>query len=197
MRSIGLQLLLCAELLLGYLILSCGGDHPYDVCNCVPTEPDSKDYRHDAKHVPLPIGTPRDTDIATILSWAQGPAPAADAPRSGRELQLFHVSRAYLQDAHVVASDCDVHFEVSQTPDKSAPRIIAETPSDSEYCPARQTTQKQLAKVGIKLPKGGELNTPLPVSIVGLAFQDFGHNRGTQFVATVWELHPAVVTLVP
>lgn len=197
MRRIGLRLVLCAELLVGGFILSCGGDHPFEICNCVPTASASDDYRHDAKHVPLPTGKPQETTIQTILSWPQGQALPANAPRSGRELQLFHVSRAYLQDARIVAGDCDVHFEVSQTPDKSAPRIIVETPSDSEYCTTRQALQSQLAKIGIKMPKGGELDSPLQISILGLAFQDFEHDRGSQLVATVWELHPAIVTISP
>jgi len=33
------------------------------------------------------------------------------------------------------------------------------------------------------------------VDVLGLAFQDFNHPRGSVHVATVWELHPAVVTL--
>ena len=35
----------------------------------------------------------------------------------------------------------------------------------------------------------------VPVDVLGMAFQDFNHPRGTAHVATVWELHPAVVTL--
>lgn len=32
------------------------------------------------------------------------------------------------------AAHCDVHSEISQTADKSAPRVIVETPVDSEFC---------------------------------------------------------------
>ncbi len=192
-----MRLLACAGLLTFGVILSCGGRSNYDVCNCVPTEPASKDYRHDAKHVPLPTGTPQEIAVTTILSWPQGPAPAANAPRTGRELQLFHIGRAYLQSVSVNTGDCDFHIEVSQTPDKTAPRVIVETPGDSEYCPARQNLQQELSKRGIQLPDGAEVTPPAPISILGLAFQDFEHNRGTRFVATVWELHPAIVTILP
>jgi len=42
---------------------------------------------------------------------------------------------------------------------------------------------------------GGELSQPLSAEILGMAFEDFEHNRGSAQVATLWELHPAIVTL--
>jgi hypothetical protein len=30
-----------------------------------------------------------------------------------------------------------------------------------------------------------------------MAFEDFDHNRGSVHVATIWELHPATVNLLP
>jgi hypothetical protein len=89
-----------------------------------------------------------------------------------------------------------MHFEISDTSDITAPRAIVETPSDREYCGARQNIQQQLAAHGFTIGSAdGTLLTPLPVSVIGLAFQDFEHNRGSKYVATVWELHPAIVTL--
>jgi hypothetical protein len=72
-----------------------------------------------------------------------------------------------------------------------------ETPVDSEFCSARQNAQSQLAKHGFKLDSqhGGELPQPLPVAVLGMAFEDFEHNRGSAQVATLWELHPAIVTI--
>src|SRR5690348_15584873 len=77
------------------------------------------------------------------------------------------------------------------------PRAIVEPPVDSEYCPARRALQSQLARHGITLDAhhGGELATPLPVEVIGLAFHDFNHDRPLPF-ATNWELHPAIVTLL-
>lgn len=168
-----------------------------NICNCTPGEPASSDYRHGAKHVGLPGSTGQQVSVAEILGWPQGPAPAADAPRTGRELQEFFIPHAWLQLASENPGDCDLHLEISDAPDKNAPRMITETPVDSEYCPARQTIQQQLAAHGFTLnSSSGELPTPLPVQVVGLAFQDFEHQRGSQFVATVWELHPAVVTVI-
>ena len=58
----------------------------------------------------------------------------------------------------------------------------------------RERVEKQH---GVKLDvnNGGELPRPLPVTVLGLPFEDFEHNRGSAQVATVWEIHPAIVTI--
>ena len=170
-----------------------------DICNCVPYEPNNLDYRHDAKHVPLPNATPVEITVQTILSWPQTPILPPNAPRFGRELTLFHVAHAFLQNASVNTADCDVHLEISATADRKAPRVIVETPVDSEYCSARKNIQSQLAQHGFTLDAthGGDLPQALPAEVTGLAFEDFEHpqSRGTPEVATLWELHPAIVTI--
>ena len=170
---------------------------PEDLCKCIPIEPDIADFRHLAKHQPIPTMTAEEVTVDTILSWPQDAFVAPDAPRTGRELQVFHVASAFVQVATVNAADCDVNFEISQTADKSAPRVIVETPVDSEFCSARQNAQAQLAKHKFRLDSqhGGELPEALPVEILGMAFEDFDHNRGSSQVATIWELHPGVVTI--
>lgn len=182
------------------LLLSCGGhQHPLDLCNCTPSAPDSEDFRHDQKHVPLPNGTAQDITVATMLSWPQTPVPAANAPRSGRELQLFRIGSAFVQRTFEVLSDCDVHLEISDVADKNAPRAIAEIPSDAEYCQTRQNFQAQLAAHNVTIGTDqtlGEIDPPLPIDITGLAFEDEPHStRGSALVKTIWELHPAKVTL--
>ena len=69
---------------------------------------------------------------------------------------------------------------------------IDETAVDSEFCSARQNAQSQLAKHGFKLDSqhGGELPQALPVEVLGMAFEDFDHNRGSPQVQTIRELHP-------
>jgi hypothetical protein len=190
--------------LLAFLSAGCNGTtygvlqpNPEDLCKCLPVEPDILDFRHLAKHVPIPTIAAQEIGVDTILSWTQDAIVAPDAPRTGRELQLFHVATAFLQEASVNAADCDVHFELSMTADKSAPRVIVETPVDTEFCGARQNAQSQLAKHGFKLDSqhGGELPLALPVDVLGLAFEDFDHARGSLHVATIWELHPAIVTI--
>jgi hypothetical protein len=186
------------------LTLSCGGVNfgavqPQDLCKCVPLEPDIADYRHVAKHVPLPNGTPQEITVNTILSWPQDAFVPADAPRTGRELQLFHVAQAFIQNASLNTGDCDIHLEVSQIADKNAPRVIVETPVDAEYCTTRRSIQSQLAQHGFPLDSqhGGDLPKPLAAEILGMAFEDFEHTRGSPELATLWELHPATVNVLP
>jgi hypothetical protein len=171
--------------------------NPEDLCKCLPIEPDILDFRHIAKHVPIPVIAAQEIGVDTILSWTQDTFVAPDAPRTGRELQVFHLATAFLQEASVNAADCDVHFEISMTADKNASRVIVETIVDSEFCSARQAAQAQLAKHGFKLDSqhGGELPQALPISVLGMAFEDFDHTRGSVHVATIWELHPAIVTI--
>jgi len=171
--------------------------NPEDLCKCLPIEPDIADFRHLAKHVPIPNIAAQEIGVDTILSWTQDAFVDPGAPRTGRELQVFHLANAFLQEASVNAADCDVHFELSQTSDKNTPRVIVETPVDSEFCSARQNAQSQLAKHGFKLDSqhGGELPVALPVQVLGMAFEDFDHSRGSAQVATIWELHPAIVTI--
>ena len=178
---------------------SCGGG---DICHCKPTASTSQDFRHAEKHVPLPNGTPTATTVAQILAWPLGPDPTNTTPRTGRELTLYQIPNAFLQSARLISFDCDVHLEISDTPSKSAPRVIVETPIDSEYCDNRTTLQHALALHHFQLrfidqPQVSQAELPqaLPVSVVGLAFRDFEHNRGSQEVGTPWELHPAEVTL--
>jgi hypothetical protein len=196
--------LLSSAALLALLSVACNGGsfgvlqpNPQDLCKCLPVEPDILDFRHLAKHVPIPNSAAQEIGVDTILSWTQDAFVAPDAPRTGRELQVFHVANAFLQEASVNAADCDVHFEISQTADKNFPRVIVETPVDSEFCSARQNAQSQLAKHHFVLDSqhGGELPLALPVDVLGMAFEDFDHNRGSLQVATIWELHPAIVTI--
>lgn len=172
-----------------------------NICNCLPIEPDYADYRHLAKHVAIPSDVAvQEITVADILAWPQNiPILPPEAPRSGRELQVFHVAQAYLQNASVNSADCDVHMEISATPDKTAARVVLETPVDSEYCSARKSIQTQLAQKGFTLDAqhGGELPNALPAEVLGMAFEDFEHSRGSDQVATLWELHPATVTLLP
>ena len=137
--------------------------------------------------------------VAQILSWPAGPDPTNTTPRSGRELTLYHISLAYLENARLVTFDCDFHLEISDVPDKNAPRVIVETPIDAEYCPARKDIAAQLLLRGFGIrpvaAAQGELPHSQRVSVLGLAFRDFEHNRGSVEVGTPWELHPAEVTV--
>jgi hypothetical protein len=188
-------------LLLVFVTMSCSVlSHVETICNCLALLPDVSDYRHAAKHVPIPGGTPAQISVTTILSWPQTPVLPPAQPRLGRELQLVQVAHAYLVHASVNPGDCDIHMEIAQTADKNAPRVIIETPGDTEYCSNRQLIQSHLQQLGFQLDTshGGDLVQPVLVSVTGLPFEDFEHpqSRGTPQVATLWEIHPAAVTFL-
>lgn len=204
------QFLLFATLLLALILvqISCGGhgsnggadtssfNSAQDICNCVDQEPASSDYRTVAKHVDLPQIAATDISVATVLGFPVAAEPAFDAPRQGRELQMFHIANAFLQLVWLNPGDCDLHLEISDFPDKNAQRIIVETPHGNSYCGQRRALSQALSARGITISNTGlELATPLAVDVIGLAFQDFNHSRGSPKVATPWELHPAVVTI--
>ncbi|HYK51612.1 MAG TPA: hypothetical protein VEU94_17970, partial [Terriglobales bacterium] len=164
-------------ILLALVIVSCSGQDfgflqptPKDLCKCLPIEPDIADYRHLAKHVPIPNIAAQEVSVEIILAWPQDPVMPPDAPRTGREQEVFHIATAYLQNASVNALDCDVSMEISNTADKSALRMIVETPVDSEYCSARQNLQAQLKQHGFLLDSqhGGELPQALPIDVLGM-----------------------------
>ena len=194
------KLLLLAALLLAGM-MSCGGA---DICHCTPTAPASKDFRRTEKHVPLPSLPPVETTVAQILAWPLGSDPADTTPRTGRELTLYHITTAFLQNARLISVDCDVHLEMSNVASKTAPRVIVETPIDSEYCANRRSLEQALAQHHFQLRyvdnsavSQSELSQALPISVLGLAFRDFEHKRGSAEVGTAWELHPAEVTVLP
>jgi len=202
LKRLGQNYLTWFTILIASVIMSCSGQDfgflqptPKDLCKCLPIEPDISDYRHLAKHVPITNIPTQEVSVEIILTWPQDPVIPPDAPRTGREQEVFHIANAYVQSASVNALDCDVSMEISHSADKSASRMIVEAPVDSEYCAARQNLQAQLKQHGFLLDSqhGGEIPQGLPVDIVGMAFEDFEHGRG--HLATLWELHPAIVTL--
>jgi hypothetical protein len=168
-----------------------------NICNCLPLLPDVADYRHNAKHVPIPSSPPPIAiTVQQILGWPTDPILPPDQPRFGRELLPVQVAQAFLVNASENPGDCDIHLEIAAIADLTAPRVIIETPVDSEYCANRRPIQATLAAHGFRLDTshGGDLVTPLPISVLGLPFEDFEHNRGGPQVATLWEIHPAIVT---
>ena len=172
------------------------------LCACKPTHITKDDWRIEFKNDSLPDVAPQDLSIAAILAWPEGQEPGARTPRSARELILYRVPKAYLQSLFLRKSDCDLHMEVSETPDRSAPRVIIETPGTMQYCAARTSMYAGLKARRITITElNQELATPLSVEIVGVPFRDQAHPiwfaRGSDKVATLWELHPAIVKLSP
>jgi len=175
---------------------------PTLLCSCKPTHITKDDWRIEFKNGSLPQSQPTDVTVADILAWSEGAEPGPRTPRSGKELTLFRIRKAYLQTAFIRESDCDLHVEISEQPDKNAARMIIETPGTTEYCESRTSVFSDLQHRGLTLSVlNQELPQPLPVEVVGVAFRDQSHPvwfaRGSDRVATLWELHPAMVKLLP
>jgi hypothetical protein len=170
------------------------GADKLDVCGCQPRDEKPTDYRFAEKHIPVPDMPAKTVTVDDMLSWDQSSNPKNDAPRAGRELQLVTIPQAYVQFAWAYRGDCDIHIEISATPAKDAPRVIVETPVDQEYCTARKTLQQALREHGVELSVlQQEVPNPFPVTVRGLPYQDAKHKRGSRYVASVWEIHPAIV----
>jgi hypothetical protein len=80
--------------------------------------------------------------------------------------------------------------------------MIVETPGTPEYCSPRSTLFAGLLEKGITVTDvNQEITQPLEVEVKGVAFRDQAHPvwfaRGSAKVATLWELHPATVKLLP
>jgi hypothetical protein len=182
-------------LVIAISVLSCGGGKDSKVVTQKVADPDACACTPEGKRVdiPLPQTSPTETSIQAILDW--GPNnPAIEG-------KLFHVGRGYLQRIRIFSSDCDVVMEISETADRSAPRIMVETPIHESYCTARRTLQTQLNALGEHMKAGdsnGELNQPRPVEVLGLAYFDCDacHDSFPK-VKSLWELHPGTVSLLP
>jgi hypothetical protein len=111
--------LVASSVLLAGVVLSCGSLNvgevqPQDICNCTPLEPDLDDYRHAEKHIPIPVMVASKITIDTLYTWPQADPGSLDPPRTGIELQVFHVAVAFLPAVHVNSADCDITLEISQ-----------------------------------------------------------------------------------
>jgi hypothetical protein len=172
------------------------------LCACKPTHITKDDWRIEFKNGSLPHNEPVDGTVAAILEWPEGTEPGRRAARSGRELILYRIHKAYLQTVFFRASDCDLHLEISDEQNKVAPRMIVETPGTQDYCSSRAILFADLLRRGITVTDvNQELLQPLQVEVVGLPFRDQAHPvwfaRGSDKVATLWELHPANLKLLP
>jgi hypothetical protein len=176
--------------------------NPAALCVCKPTHISKDDWRIEFKNETLPESQPTGISAAAIMAWPEGTEPRRRGPRSGRELILYRISKAYLQTVFFRSSDCDLHLEISEDPGKGAPRMIVETPGTSEYCSPRASLFEDLERRGITITDvNQELAQPPPAEVVGVAFRDQAHPmwfaRGSDKVTTLWELHPAIVKILP
>jgi hypothetical protein len=171
------------------------------LCVCKPTHITKDDWRIEFKNESLPQTDPAETTTAAILKWPEGQEPGRRTARFGRELILYRIRKAYLQTVFFRNSDCDLHLEISEDVSKAAPRMIVETPGTPEYCQPRSILFTDLQKKGVAITDVNQEINPQPVEVIGVAFRDQAHpvwfSRGSDRVATLWELHPATVKLLP
>ena len=168
-------------------------------CSCQPEVSPKGEFRYESKHVRLPKTPAEEITIEQITDWIPqyfpGETFSPETPRQDRELRLFHISHAFLQAAWINRRDCDFHLEISPNEKKDSFRIIVEM--TKEYCSERKELQTQMAAKGFVLDdKLREFEQPLPVEVVGLAFQDNAEPRGSSKVNSLWEIHPAIVKIV-
>ncbi len=146
------------------------------------------------------------TSIAAILTeWAPLRLTHRDddAPRTGRELEVFSllgwVRRARDNE------DGDLHVTLTGRPD--APRdscIVAEIPA-ARFGVAYQKAREELFSLlrGARFRKTGELRAPVLLRFTGAAFFDGNHQKGGRrrshaeghgdcnaSASALWELHP-------
>ena len=173
---------------------------------CTPTTPVQKQPRTQLKHRSIPTGiTPLATTISEMLKWkapAHISSPAvreSNSPIDPREKQVFTVS-GDLQRVIMEDNDCDFHLEISASgTGPTADRVIVEVPQDPLFQSFRQAILQKLSQQGIKFP-APVMRKPIPITVTGFAFYDAfhfdtadpqrGHDHGSAFVGTLWELHP-------
>ena len=90
-----------------------------------------------------------------------------------------------------------MHLEVSQSPDKNARRMIMKHLWITSFAVPDKIFKRSWPNMDSALTQ-----TESVAEVTGLASEDFDHNdigltRGSAQVTTVWELHLAIVKLVP
>ncbi|HYL15249.1 MAG TPA: hypothetical protein VEV41_19580 [Terriglobales bacterium] len=178
---------------------------------CTPTVAIPRQHRTNVKHRgPADASAQRhNTTASQILHWA-APHGITDPkvrksndPVDPRESEVYTLTgdlwRVIVED-----NDCDFHLELSAPgrPSTSA-RVIVEVPQGEAFLPQRGKLIEELTANGYSVAVGRSipLDDPLRVTVTGYGFYDSahyskknpqkGHNHGTRYVGSLWELHPS------
>jgi hypothetical protein len=145
-------------------------------------EPDERHYRWLAKvDTSLAGAAAIPASVTDMLAgWAPLKLTArdADAPRRGRELQVYQVT-GWVRRVHQNPDDDDLHLELTAGP--ASPRdscIVAEIPdprAGSVYGQARADLERLLGRP--KFRSKGRLRVPVLLQVIGAAFFDGKHQK--------------------
>ena len=125
---------------------------------------------------------------------------ASNTPISPYETQVFRVD-GDLWRVKMEGNDNEYHLEISRRGGRrTMNRIIVEIPPDPKYAKARRALLSLLPGNYIfGQETSRDFKAPIPIRVTGYAFYDGahwakndvqGHNHGTAFTATLWEIHP-------
>jgi hypothetical protein len=202
------RLRLCAFTLLVTAQVLCGS--PNEITPLPPpTTRIDRQIRTELKHRPRPISynvTPTTVDQIVALNrhLPAGVNTSVDirrskTPISPYETQVFRVE-GDLRQVKMEANDNEYHLEISRRGGRrNSNRIIVEIPP--EYRETRRALLSLLPGNYVFRPdKTVPLSPPIPIRVTGFAFYDGahwarndiqGHGHGSEYVATLWEIHPA------
>jgi hypothetical protein len=125
----------------------------------------------------------------------------SNTPVSPYETRVFRVDgdvwRVKMED-----NDNEYHLEISRRDGRrNANRIIVEIPPDPAYAGTRRVLFSVLpGNYVFRQKTSRNISPPIPIRVTGYAFYDGahwtkttvqGHNHGSEFTATLWEIHPA------
>lgn len=176
---------------------------------CTPSKQLEEQHRPNMKRRSPPQNAkPIPTTVSEMAEW---PMPGLlsqkkrfrrqDTPLDPREEQVYTVE-GNLWRLKLADEDCDYHMEVGVAGGtKKDIRIVAEIPQAPAYAATREELLRSL-KEAQELTPGQRitLKSSVPIRLTGYAFCDAQHytprepkrgkGHGTQFVATIWEIHP-------
>lgn len=174
-----------------------------------PTTPEPQQTRTRVKHRKPPSGIHVSTiQLSEMFDWdlpadiSDPEVRASNEVIHDREGEAFEIEGDLWREK-MEMNDCDLHLEVSEPgAGKSARRVIVEIPARAWANAIRQRILDRVAqmKKDKLATKTGDLKVPVRIKVTGVAFFDathwtkekpkIGNKHGTEFVKTLWELHP-------
>ncbi len=138
-------------------------------CSCEPEVSPKGEFRYESKHVRLPKTPAEEITIEQITDWIPQYFPGETfSPETPRQDRELRLF--HISHAFLQAAWInrrDCDFHLEISPNE----------------------KKDSFRIIVEMK-------PLPVEVVGLAFQDNAEPRGSSKVNSLWEIHPAIVKIV-